>query len=780
MKRFYFSVFLLFLANVTSAQYSISAKVKDSETSEPMVYCSVALMQKDSAIHFAITDQDGYFEIPANNGSYSVIVRFVGYKSDTVHVTINNKNSFLGTIKLESAHTDLEGVEIKASVSNTEIDKDEVLVTNKMRTGAGTAREVLEKVNGVTYDRYKDAIKVDNNSNIIILVNGLQKNQAYVKNLDPERIAKIEVIRDPSGRYGIEGYSAILNIVLKQNYVGQELFVSSNNIFDTKAPESKFIMPIQGYSLGYNYSRKNLNLYSQLSLSKNTFALNHTENISYQNGLIMDYLSPDSGRNMVAEEQSSNLTIGGDYILNSKNTFSAELNAYYSPETPTDMNYIYRLTNDSILANLPYSSKQNSQTQGVSASLFYIGNYSDSKSLRADLTYGMNSSNTNSNFGFHDSTMVFNTQKTSINYVNTNIEWSQVLGKRFSWQLGYGGKWKESHNDNLIDGTSTNYLITELRNKAFSYGVWKIRKDLKLKFGLGVENSYMRQSINTRNFWIFKPHVDLFYKPSEYFSAKLKYRVAANYPSISQTDSTEIHMDMFTSQKGNPFLTPSTIHKLSLKLSGMMGLISVEPYIHYSDNYIAPVGKLRSDGIFVNTYGNLGVYQNQGVKANMTIPIGKTIVWQNSLNLYHSKMSYESIENELSDWSGESQLMYIRQDWDMVAGLMYQRANSRYISLQGYSNQQNDWWGLMVQKTFFKNRFNAMLMMFLPIDFGADYTQTTFIQTPSYTETSINDIALLKHIFIVQLSYRFHKGKSISKVKKNVDREEIEKKGGIF
>ena len=771
---------ILLLSNILMAQYSVSAKIKDKTNTTPLAYCSVALMPKEGKGSFAITDNNGYFEIPAKSGQYQLVVRYVGYLSDTIKVKVAEKNIYLGVIKLESANKELEGVEIKASTKNTDIDKDEVLVTNKMRTGASTAREVLEKVNGVSYDRYKDAIKVDNSTNIIILVNGLQKNQEYVKNLDPERIAKIEVVRDPSGRYGIEGYSAILNIVLKQNYVGQELFASSNNIFDTKAPRSDLIMPIQDYSLGYNYSRKNLNLYSQFAMSKNTFGLKHTEKISYEKGLIVDYLSPDSGRNMTAREQSYNLILGGDYMLNAKHTFSAELNASYSPETPTDMNYIHNFTKDTLLASLPYSSTQKSQSKSVSASLFYIGTYSDSKSLKADLTYGINESKTASNFGYQDSAIVFNQQKSDVSYINTNVEWSQSLGNRFSWQLGYGGKWKESHNDNLVDGKASNFLLTELRNKVFSYGIWSIRKDLKLKFGIGIENSYLRQSNNRRSFWIYKPHVDLFYKPSEYINVKLKYRVDADYPSISQSDSTEINMDVFTSQKGNPFLTPSTIHKLSMKINGMMGLVSIEPYIHYSNNYIAPVGKLRSDGVFVNTYGNLGVYQNQGVEINLTIPIGKTIVWQNSVDFYHSKMSYETINTNLSDWSGESQLMYIRQDWNLVAGLLYQRANGRYISLQGYSNQQNDWWGLMVQKSFLKNKFNVMALLFLPIDFGANYTQTTFIQTPTYTETSINDIALLKHLFIIKLSYRFHKGKSISKVEKKVDREKSEKKGGLF
>jgi len=775
----FISVFLL--SNKANAQYSVSAKVKDSGTSKPLAYCSVALLPNKGKGNFAITDQNGYFEIPALAGQYRLIVQYVGYKTDTSFIKVVDKNVYLGTIKLTSANTELEGVEIQASTKNNDIEKDEVLVTNKMRTGASSAREVMEKVNGVTYDRYKDNIKVDNSSNIIILVNGLEKNQDYVKNLNPDQIAKIEVMRDPSGRYGIEGYTAIINIVLKQNYVGQELYANTNHIFDSKAPSSDLLVPIQGYNLGYTFSRKNLNLYSQLNYSANTFALLHTEKTEYKEGLTMEYLSPDSARNMLSRQQYAGLTMGGDYILDSKNTISVELGASYSPELPTDINYIYQLAkNDTLLASLPYSSHSKSSSKGFVASMFYIGNYSDSKMLKADLTYGRNSSGSESNYGFLDSLAVMNTQKSDLSYMNANVEWTQSFGKKISWQLGYGGKWKESQNDNISNGARSNFLLVDIRNKAFTYGVWKINDKMKMKLGVGIENTYLHQSINKRNFWIYKPHFDFFYKPSKYINLKLKYRVDADYPSISQTDTTEIYSNPFTSRKGNPFLSPSSTHKLSLRINAMMGLISVEPYIHYSNNYIAPVGILRSDGVFMNTYGNLGVYQNQGVKVNITIPIGKTIVWQNSADFYHSKMAYESINSDLSDWSGESQLMYIRQDWDLVSGLMYQRQNNRYISLQGYSNQQNDWWGIMIQKSFFKKRFNVMALMFLPIDWGAVYTQTVYTETPNYTQTAINDVSILKHLFMIQLTYRFHKGKTISKIEKNVEREQMEKKGGLF
>jgi hypothetical protein len=264
------------------------------------------------------------------------------------------------------------------------------------------------------------------------------------------------------------------------------------------------------------------------------------------------------------------------------------------------------------------------------------------------------------------------------------------------------------------------------------------------------------------------------------FNIKLKYRAESQYPTISQTDPTEVRSDYFIVQKGNPNIEPTVIHTASIKLNVMGGLLSVEPYYQFSKNYIAPVGYLRSDGIFEYTYGNLGNYQNQGVEVNLTIPFGQSVIWQNSLDLYKTKMSYQEIKNELTDWSGESQLLYINQKNGLVAGLLYQRSNNKVLSLQGYENQENDFWGLMVQKPFFKKRFNVMMMMFLPIDLGANYEQITYIETPSYKQTSTADINVLKHLFLIKLTYRFHKGKAISTLEKDIEREQAEKKNSIF
>ncbi len=771
---------LLFIANNLSAQYTVSAKVKDEISSEALVYSSVALLEKDSAISYAITDDKGYFEIPAKNGKYKLVIRFVGYKTDTIGVSISGRSNYLGIIKLKSTNTELTGAEIKASIRNTDINKNEVIVTKKMRTGAASAREVMEKVNGVSYDRYKDAIKVDNKDNIVILVNGLEKNQEYVKNLNPERIAKIEVIRDPSGRYGIEGYSAILNVVLKQNYQGHEVFASSQDLFDTKPKESKYVLPIQNYSLDYNFSRKNLNIYTQASYASTNLGLFHTEEINYSNGIKLNQVPPDNNSNLFVDERYIDFTLGADYQLDSKNTFSIEINADKSPELPTEVNYRYDIFNDTLVSSRLYKTNSITKSYGVSASAFYLGKYSDSKSIKTDFTYGLGSSANSSVFGFIDTVAENNSQTTDYKYANANVEWEQVLNNKFSIQLGYGGKWKNSKNINMSFDYGNTFTQSELRNKAFGYGIWKLRKDIKFKFGLGLENNYSNTDGVERSFWIYKPHIDLFYKPSEYFNIDLKYRVETDYPTISQTDPTEVYANYLTIMKGNPNLLPTAIHKASIRMNILSGLLSLEPYYKYSDNYIAVVGGLRDDGIFVYSYGNLGKFEEQGVEINLTIPLGKFIVWQNSADIYHSSMSYDNINNNLSDWNAESQFMYINQKLDLVAGLLYQHNNSKTINLQGYKNQENDWWGLMVQKPFFNKSFNVMLMAFLPIDFGANYKQITYIQTPNYNQTTTVDISVLKQIFMIKLSYRFHKGKTISTIEKDLDKENMGGHKSIF
>jgi hypothetical protein len=767
--------------SISAQQFILSGKVKDKNTSEPLSFCSVAMISNDTMRFFAITDDKGYFEIPASADVYKTVFRYVGYHTDTVITDLRRDDLFLGTIKMEPLANELKGAEVKASVNTNEIDRDEFLITKKIRTGAANTSDVLDRINGITYDRYKDRIKVDNDPNIIILVNGIEKNSEYIKNLNPDRIAKVEIIRDPSGKYGIEGYSAIVNIKLKTNYVGNDLTLHTMNMFDFDA-EGKYVLPVSNYYGGYNYTKKNLNAYLSAGGGFNNFSIPNSVITKYHDSLDIEQLPPDSGMNMSHTSKWNYITAGGDYRINSIHTVSFEANYSGQPNTISSMDYVNNYYTDSLIYKDTYKTINTSNSANYYASGFYTGNFSRTKILTADFSFSGNSSKTTNDYAYTPGGDFKSGQDNNTGYSKFNLQWSHTPLKKISYQIGYGNTFKKMNNNTLYIDTNITFDYKEIRNKAFAYLIWRPLKKLSFKAGLGVENSLPSIEDKGRlSFWIFKPHADIFYKPNNTINIKLKYRVDSRYPSIGEMNPAEILTDRFTVRKGNPDLIPTAINKASLRINILNGLFSAEAYYHFSENYIAPVGQMRPDGLFEYSYANIGKYNNRGIEFNITIPLGKNIIWQNNLEFYHSEMSYEGHLNKISDWDGEMNLIYINYQSGLNAGIIYQRSNNKVISLQGYSNQENDFWAVMVQKPLFKKSFTIMFLYMLPVDFGADYNQVTYINTDSYTQTSTTDINILKNMFMVQLSYRFHRGKEIKSIKKTIEKEdEGTQKKGLF
>ena len=174
---------------------------------------------------------------------------------------MGNENKYLGILRLKAGEAILGEVMIKGTTKKFTIDKDVQLVTAKMREGSTNTLEVLERMNGLSYDRYNRTIKVDGDTKVIMLVNGLEKNQEYIKNLSPDRIKEVEVMRNPGGRYALDGYSAVINIILKNDYRGTEITALENGLLDLDNKMDIFF-PINFSSLTFNYTYDKINVLS--------------------------------------------------------------------------------------------------------------------------------------------------------------------------------------------------------------------------------------------------------------------------------------------------------------------------------------------------------------------------------------------------------------------------------------------------------------------------------------------------------------------------------------
>ncbi len=797
MKKLYIFILLLgfFTFNlrstnlITPGQVEISGQVKDAKTKITMEFCNIAVFnEKDSLITGAITDKKGFFTIPVYPGKYSLIISFIGYKSDTIKSIAVTENKFLGVFKLEEDLTSLKEVNIKSNSFENQLDKDVQIVTDQLKEGTSNTKEVLDKLNGVDIDRYNNTIKVDNNDKVIILVDGMQKDQEYIKNLAPDRLKKIEVIRDPGGRYALEGYSAVINIILKKDYQGSELFLSERTMQDLDASKTKYIPVQSDFSASMNYTYNKLNVYGKFNNVTSHFNLNSTRKREYSNGFIIDQLPPDENEvNTNVKQLYNNYTLGLDYYLNPKHTISIESNLQSQPLKTNTTDIVYNMVfknNEVVYDNYEFENKNKSQNYNSSSSLFYEWKLDENNIINSNFTYSKYEDKTNSIT--KEKLLLTRTENGTNEEDRTKgfAEYTHTFNKKTNLQVGYGNTWQSSKsnlNIDALDSLNTKYTnkfnYTDFRNKLYSYFSWQLTDKIGIKFGCAGETSAPSSGGQKINYLIYQPYVDIKYKASKVLDFKAKYRSRSNYPSISQASPFTTMLDQNTIRTGNPYLKPEVTHKLSLQTNIMGGLLTLEPYFHFANNYITEVGTMRPDSIFEYKLSNNGDYKNYGVEARLTIPIQKFLFLQTDCDFYNSSIKYSGNINNIKDWTMSSQLVYVNEKYGTVAGFQYQKGIFKNITPQGYNKWNNDFWIVFVQQAFLKQKLSVMLLYFPPIDLGVDFNQGSYVKTDTYKETVNNDISILKNIVMLEVSYRFNKGKSVNKKEKEIEDNQKKPKG---
>jgi ferric enterobactin receptor len=117
MKYFYLFIILISLSLSAFAQSkgTITGKIIDATTKQPVDYATISIYKAGSASPFngASSDNRGSFKV--NNiadGTYKVTVDFLGYQRQTIdNVKIaNGANTALGTLILSAAQTTLKDV----------------------------------------------------------------------------------------------------------------------------------------------------------------------------------------------------------------------------------------------------------------------------------------------------------------------------------------------------------------------------------------------------------------------------------------------------------------------------------------------------------------------------------------------------------------------------------------------------------------------------------------------------------------------------------------------
>jgi len=305
------------------AKYSITGKVYDKETNQPLEYSTIIVQPvKGKKVSGGITNQKGEFEVEVPDGEYNITIEFLSFQSHLIKNKKISSNTNLGTIKLEEDSQTLKEVEIVAEKSTVEIrlDKKVYNVGKDMTVKGGNAADVLDNVPSVSVD-VEGRVSLRGNENVRILIDGkpsglvgLSSTEA-LKQLPADAIQKVEVITSPSARYDAEGTAGILNIVLRK---GKNLGYNASVNTSVGYPDNF------GISANQNYRGEKVNLFSNIGYNYSDAPGNASNKTQYlNNGVTSSYLNED--RDYVRDRNSLNLNAGLEFFLSENSSLTTSV-----------------------------------------------------------------------------------------------------------------------------------------------------------------------------------------------------------------------------------------------------------------------------------------------------------------------------------------------------------------------------------------------------------------------------------------------------------------------
>ena len=263
MKLVIFLVGILCSINLGAQDITISGRVHEGDTGNPLEFSTVTISElaSQSLISGAVCDEDGRFEIIGSfQGEYTVSVSFVGFEEHKEHLLVGELNQVfdLGNIRLYPLSETLEEASVSAQKStiSSEMDRKTYSAEDMVAQAGGSVLDAMKTMPGVTVDQEGKVI-LRGSDKVVVLIDGKQSsltgfgNQKGLDNIPVANIEKIEIINNPSAKYDARGMAGIINIIYKKEK--EEGF---NGDLGSYSVNSKYI---SAPGNGHKISKKGLN-----------------------------------------------------------------------------------------------------------------------------------------------------------------------------------------------------------------------------------------------------------------------------------------------------------------------------------------------------------------------------------------------------------------------------------------------------------------------------------------------------------------------------------------
>ena len=236
MKKQYFSFLLAFLMIAVSitvkAQSTITGKIIDESNNQGIPFVNVGLFRQADSVFVsgAASDDKGAFTLQAvPNGEMLLRISAIGYELFEMPVTMKGDMN-VGTLKLKAGTLKLDEVVVveKRPLFAVEGEKTMYNVAEDPSIQTGTSSDALQNAPGVSVD-VEGNISLRGTSSVEVWINDKPSHMSsenlktYIQQLPANTIDRVEVITNPSARYGSKA-DGIINIVTNAKIQRNEFF----------------------------------------------------------------------------------------------------------------------------------------------------------------------------------------------------------------------------------------------------------------------------------------------------------------------------------------------------------------------------------------------------------------------------------------------------------------------------------------------------------------------------------------------------------------------------
>lgn len=638
MKKGILLAFLFSLAAIAEAQNSVCGRLVSAKDQQPLPYANVAMMRASDTtfLRGEITDEKGQFKI--SNDTLPTLLRLsaMGYETQFVAVPSTRYGGPTGLGKIEMGDIvmqegamllDMVKVTEKRPLYSVDGEKDLYNVSEDASVQTGNASDVLQNAPGVQVD-VEGNITL-NGSSVTVWINDRPSHldgealRQYIKTLPANSIDRVEVMKNPSAKYG--GGGPVINIV-----TNRKLLKNSFLSFGANGTSRPAVSPWISYV--YSNEKFHFSGYINGNANKNHYTSDGEGRMFDADSILSrEYQSTGRGDTRGFFTWTS---LNASYEFDSMNTLSAWFGAY--PQG-ADRNYTGHSDRFDYIGGVrqDYSSDHNSLSRH-----FASGGYGG-----ADFTHRFNNeghqfsisasgnwwstrqtSTTTDIFPFQPQ-MCYDehrTEKDASGSIGLSADYSLPYSKNGEIEAGiayeYGPRSSHILRDTLAaDGAyRTDFLRSDTSfspaGSVGGYLTWRRQwEGFTIKLGARFDHdSYSSTHLgspeyDTSAYYLcLLPSVHLSYRTKNMHNFSLGYTLRHNHPSAAElTRYPTYGIESFTT--GNPLLETEYIHNLDAswnKYFDKFGSVGVSGSYKANLNQISTINDVR----FVELFGRNVTY----------------------------------------------------------------------------------------------------------------------------------------------------------------------------